>query len=423
MIDDAAGRLVTREVLLSAIERALTSHSAPCGLLVVNVDGFKANSVVASSHDPDQHLMDVVAERLRLGTRLNDVVCHLGGDQFAVLFPSPATHGLAVATAERVIALLSEPVELARGVVATSISIGIAMSAPASSVESLLTHADEALATARTAGRHQYAVFDHERHDGLERRSRLEGELQVALAGDKLHLHFQPEVDLVTGEVVAVEALVRWTHPTLGLLAADRFVDLAEESGMVVELGRWVLETACESLASWSTMWPDLDVRVNVSAVQLGRQELVEQVKSALNRSGLSPERLCLEITETAVMDHVQHSVHVLTQLAGLGTQIALDDFGTGFSSLGYIKRFPVGFLKIDQSFVADIGEPDGRAIVGAVMVLAEALSLDVIAEGVETSAQREVLVELGCRRAQGHLFAPAMPEAELLEWISEQRK
>ncbi len=410
--------LVNRRTFMEALASALEDDRMTA-LLVVDVDRFKSIND-ALGHPEGDRLLGELAARLRAATRADDVVCRLGGDEFAVLLRAPVSVRDAASTGRRVVALAGEPVELDGQPVATSVSVGVSFSTPGATLETLLSEADAALYRAKTEGRNRCVVFDEELRSSLATRSRLEGELRVALTNQRLSLHYQPEVDLATGAMVGMEALIRWEHPVHGMLGADRFVTLAEDAGIVAELGRWVLRTACRTLADL-----DLDglmMRVNVSAVQLGRPELVSEVAAVLAETGIDPACLCLEVTETAVMADVERAQDVLAGLAALGVRLAVDDFGTGFSSLAYLKRLPVGELKIDKSFVDDVAtDADARAIVVSVLLLASSLELGVVAEGVEDDAQRDVLAELGCTRAQGHLFASAMDEHDLRCWIAAQ--
>lgn len=411
--------LVNRRTFMEALSVSLESDDVTA-LLVVDVDRFKSIND-ALGHPEGDRLLEVLASRLRSTMRSDDIVCRLGGDEFAVLLHAPVSVADATSTGQRVVALASEPVELDGQPVATSVSVGVSFSAPGATLESLLSEADMALYRAKTEGRNRCVVFDDDLRSTVERRSRLEGELRVALSNDRLSLHYQPEVDLVTGALVGMEALIRWQHPVHGLLPADAFVSLAEDAGIVAELGRWVLTTACRTLAELDDA-DGLMMRVNVSAVQLARPELVREVAEAIAETGIDPQCLCLEITETAVMTDVERAQAILAGLAALGVRVAIDDFGTGFSSLAYLKRLPVHELKIDKSFVDDVAtDADGEAIVVSVLLLASSLELDVIAEGVERDEQRRVLVELGCKRAQGHLFAPALSAADLAAWMRER--
>ena len=408
--------LVNRRTFMEALDASLASDEVTA-LLVVDVDRFKSIND-ALGHPEGDRLLEVLASRLRSTMRSDDVVCRLGGDEFAVLLRAPVSVTDATSTGERVVALAGEPVELDGQPVATSVSVGVSFSTPGSTLESLLSEADMALYRAKTEGRNRCVVFDDELRSAVERRSRLEGELRVALSNERLSLHYQPEVDLESGRMVGMEALIRWEHPVHGLLSADRFVSLAEDAGIVAELGRWVLSTACETLATLDG-GEELMMRVNVSAVQLARPEIVHEVAAVIADTGIDPGCLCLEITETAVMTDVERAQAVLAGLAELGVRVAIDDFGTGFSSLAYLKRLPVRELKIDKSFVDDVTtDADGEAIVVSVLLLAASLDLGVIAEGVEREEQRRALIELGCERAQGYLFAPALSASDLQAWM-----
>ena len=242
-----------------------------------------------------------------------------------------------------------------------------------------------------------------------------EVDLAEALRREQLEVHYQPVVDLHRREVVGLEALVRWRHPELGLLAPDLFLPLAESSGLVIELGRWVLQTACRQMASWHRQGLRLEIAVNVSVRQVTDPAFVDDVRRALESSGLAPERLLLEVTESAVMEDVEAAAGALTQIRGTGATIAIDDFGTGYSSLLYLKRYPIGVLKVDRSFIAGLGQnPDDDAIVSSVVSLARAVGALCIAEGVETPAQHAQLLALGCDRAQGFLFSRPVPVAQV---------
>ena len=414
--------LVNRRTFMEALDASLAGDEVTA-LLVVDVDRFKSIND-ALGHPEGDRLLEVLASRLRSTMRNDDVVCRLGGDEFAVLLRAPVSVSDATKTGERVVALASEPVELDGQPVATSVSVGVSFSTPGSTLESLLSEADMALYRAKTEGRNRCVVFDDELRSAVERRSRLEGELRVALSNERLSLHYQPEVELRSGRMVGMEALIRWEHPVHGLLSADRFVSLAEDAGIVAELGRWVLTTACQTLADLADLagGDDLMMRVNVSAVQLARAEIVDEVAAVIADTGIDPGCLCLEITETAVMTDVERAQAVLAGLAELGVRVAIDDFGTGFSSLAYLKRLPVRELKIDKSFVDDVTtDADGEAIVVSVLLLAASLDLGVIAEGVEREEQRQALISLGCERAQGHLFAPALSATDLQAWMRDR--
>jgi EAL domain-containing protein (putative c-di-GMP-specific phosphodiesterase class I) len=266
---------------------------------------------------------------------------------------------------------------------------------------------------AKELGRDRIEVFDETLRAKVRRQLQNEIELRQALDHGELVVHYQPEVEVPSGRVLAVEALVRWHHPHRGLLAAAEFIGLAEETGIIIEIGLWVLREACAQHVRWQQEFPDhqLLLRVNLSALQLGEPDLLPKVMRIIHETGIEPSCLCLEITETVVMADAEASLEVLQKLRGLGVELAIDDFGTGYSSLSYLKRLPVDVLKIDRSFVDGLGtDPDDTAIVQAIMVLASSLGLSVTAEGVETDVQLDELMRLGCRRVQGYLFGRPGP-------------
>lgn len=404
--DELTG-LPNRRALVAEVAAAL-EDSGDCAVLVLDLDRFK---VVNDSlgHSVGDQLLITCADRIRLSLRPGDSVCRLGGDEFAILLRAPADSHAAGAVAERLLALLRDPVTVGDDEVYPSASIGVALPHPGDSVEDLLRHADAAMYEAKGNGRDGWEVFDGSMRQAVADRIRTETDLRRAIDNQQLEVHYQPEFLLASGEIVGSEALVRWRHPERGLLTAGTFMGLAEETGLVVDLGRWVLAEATRQGARWLAEGHDLITRVNLSARQL-RGAVVSEVEQALHDAGLPPDRLCLELTETAIMDDVQESARILTRFRALGVQIAIDDFGTGFSSLAYLKRLPVDILKIDRTFVDGVGvDPDDTAIVRSVIGLARTLRLDVVAEGIEDAAQVDELVRLGCGRGQGfHLARPA---------------
>lgn len=414
--DELSG-LPNRRALVGEIAVEL-EREGDCAVLVLDLDRFK---VVNDSlgHSVGDQLLITCADRIRLSLRPGDSVCRLGGDEFAILLRAPADAHTAGVVASRLLALLREPVTVGDDEIFPSASIGFAIPQPGDSVEDLLRHADVAMYQAKGQGRDRWEAFDGSMREAVADRIRNESDLRRAVDNDQLEVHYQPEYMLETGEIVGTEALVRWRHPAGGLVDAGSFIGLAEETGLVVNLGRWVLGQATVQGAAWRAAGHDIMTRVNLSARQL-RGAVVAEVEEALERAGLPPERLCLELTETAIMDDVQESARILARFRDLGVQVAIDDFGTGFSSLAYLKRFPVDILKVDRTFVDGVGvDPDDTAIVRSIIGLARTLRLDVVAEGIEDAAQAGELVRLGCTRGQGfHLARPA-PAAEVSSLLS----
>ena len=381
-------------------------------VLLFDLDRFK---VVNDSlgHTAGDALLRAVANRLAGACSSEELVARLGGDELVVLATGVRGRSDAVARAEQLRRMLEPPLDVEGHETYLTASVGVAyVSQAPPTAEDLLRDADVAMFEAKARGRNRVECFDEALRSRVQARLRREGELRRAVRSGELTLHYQPEVRLDTGEVIGAEALLRWEHPRLGLLPAAEFIELAEETGITVELGPWVLERACRQLAHWQQRFGrSLLMRVNLSARQVGQPDLVPVVERVLVDEGVPPSSLCLEITETTLMADAEVSLAVLEKLRGLGVELAVDDFGTGYSSLAYLKRFPVDVVKVDRSFVSGLGtDPDDTAIVTAVVGLAAALGLTVTAEGVETVEQRDELLRLGCQRAQGFLLAPPMP-------------
>ena len=384
-------------------------------VLLFDLDRFK---VVNDSlgHRLGDELLVILAHRMDVARPDDTLLARMGGDELVVLVEGLDSPAEAVAVARDLRLSLRRPAMVEGHEMATTASVGIAFTSdPSESADDLLRHADAALYAAKEFGRDRIEVFDETLRAKVRRRLQNEIQLRHALDQGELVVHYQPEVEVPSGRLMAVEALVRWNHPERGLLAAAEFIDLAEETGIITELGLWVLREACLQQVRWQRQYPDreLQMRVNLSAVQLGQPDLLPRVVEILADTGIDPAQLCLEITETVVMADAESSLARLEKLRGLGLELAIDDFGTGYSSLSYLKRLPVNVLKIDRSFVDGLGtDPDDTAIVGAIMVLASSLGLRVTAEGVENEVQLHELLRLGCKRVQGFYFArPDAPE------------
>jgi diguanylate cyclase (GGDEF)-like protein len=417
-LHDPLTALPNRALLADRIANAfsrLPRSGRKLAVLCLALDGFKLVND-SLGHAAGDALLVQVAERLRGVMRPSDTVARLGGDAFAVLCDEMDPAADAEPIARRVLAALAEPFRLLDGEHHVAASVGIAEAGVGGDAARVLREADAAMTAAkrRDGG---CARYEEAMGDRALRRLTLHNELHGAIERSELVLHYQPQVLLSGGAPTGVEALVRWEHPERGLVSPADFIPVAEASGLIVPIGRWVLREACAQLARWTEAggpMGELTMGVNLSARQLADPALVEDVAAILAETGVDPERLCLEITETAVLDDVALADERLSALKALGVRLAIDDFGTGYSSLSQLGRFPVDVLKIDRSFVQAMGDgaahPRGRGVVAAVITLAGAMGLEPIAEGVESEGQAEVLRALGCPSAQGFLFSAARP-------------
>jgi diguanylate cyclase len=409
-------RLLFNNRLSQALERLQRRRGRYVAVLFIDLDRFK---VINDSlgHTAGDKLIVAVAERLRNSLRRHETVARFGGDEFAILCEDIVDEQDAIAVGERVLRIFATPFHLAHGDTMSAASLGIALSAdPDQDVEELIRDADAAMYRAKEAGGGRLMLFDEVTRQRALTRLHTERALRAALERDEFRVYFQPEVSVETGAIVGLEALVRWEHPDDGLVGPDRFIALAEETGLIVPIGTWVLNESCRLAQRWQAeraVDDPLVVRVNVSARQLAHDDLIDIVAAALERTGMDPSHLCLEVTESVLVDDPEASIETLAALKRLGVKIAVDDFGTGYSSLEYLRTFPVDCVKIDRSFVRGIPHStEDVAIVNAVIELGHALGLSVTAEGVETSEQLGNLQTTGCDTAQGFLFSrPECPE------------
>ncbi|HET9017254.1 MAG TPA: EAL domain-containing protein [Thermomicrobiaceae bacterium] len=378
-------------------------------LLFLDLDNFK---VINDSlgHQVGDQLLVAVATRLRACLGPTDTALRFGGDEFAVLLEDVPGIKPAIAMAERVIAALTPPFVVNEHQFFATACIGIALSTEGQDrPDDLLRNADVAMYRAKAGGAGRYEVFDPAMYARALERLSLEQDLRRALERDELRVFYQPVIDFASEQIVEVEALVRWEHPARGVVAPAEFIPLAEETGLIIPIGQWVLTEACRQLRRWQACYPlcpPLSVSVNLSARQFRSPSLIDDVARVLADSGLSPRSLKFEITETVMMEDTETTLAILRELKQIGIQLAVDDFGTGYSSLSYLKRFPADALKIDQSFVRELGSSGDNALVSAMVVAGKALHLQVTIEGIETPEQAARLRELGCDRGQGFLFA-----------------
>jgi diguanylate cyclase (GGDEF)-like protein/PAS domain S-box-containing protein len=412
---DSLTTLANRALFRDRVEDTLeTAGRDGIAVLFLDLDSFKqVNDLLG--HASGDLLLVQVAERLRHSVRPGDTVARLGGDEFAVLLEG-ANDATAVDVAERITNALQKPFVVDGQEILVRGSLGLAIaSADAQSADKLLRNADLAMYRAKAAGEGGFERYDPEMHVHLVERLQLEVDLRRAIEGNELVLHYQPIVEIATGRISGVETLVRWRHPTRGLLEPSSFIPIAEDSGLVVALGRWVLREASYQVSAWRSKhaFADLTISVNISAGQL-RPGFAEQVAASLEAARLPPECLVLEMTESVLMDHTEENLAHLTAFREMGVRLAIDDFGTGFSSLSYLLRFPVDVLKIDRSFVDALSDtPTERALVATIIQLGRTLSMKTVAEGVETEAQARALLEMGCEQGQGFFFSRPLPASQ----------
>ena len=408
------------EQLEAALKRAKRA-SWPLGLLFLDLDLFKRVND-SLGHDAGDRLLRVAAERIRRAVREADMLFRMGGDEFTVLLEDVRGPEEAAAVAARVLDAVAEPLSLQHHEIAVTASIGIALYPRDDTLgERLVKAADTAMYRAKELGRNRYAFFAREMNERVENQIAIEGALRRALKHDEFRLHFQPRVSAASGRATGAEALLRWHHPSWGLVEPARFVPMLEETGLIVPVGAWVLAEACRQAKAWQAAGlPPLRVSVNLSSRQFRSEALAESVSEALRASGLAPQQLEIELTESLLVENVEHAMGVMGRLKAIGTALSIDDFGTGYSSLSYLKRFPIDSLKIDRSFVRDIAtSPKDAAIVKAISALARELGIGLIAEGVEEPWQVGFLRAHHCTEMQGYLFSRALPPEKVIEGLA----
>jgi len=417
-LHDSVTDLPNRILVLDRAEQILTRgrlQDVPVTALFVDIDGFKQINDRFGHHVGDDLLLQVAA-RLKTVLRDSDTVGRVGGDEFAMLVDSTDVAATPELIAERILDVLRQPIRLPQSShqpISVTASIGIATGRP-SSAEELMQDAHLALQEAKAAGRDGYIKFETAMQTAAHDRIDLEMDLGNALGAEELFLLYQPMLSLENEQVVGMEALLRWRHPAGETVAPAAFIPIAEENGLIVPIGRWVLGEACAQGAAWRQKGYALNMSVNVSARQLERAEFIEEVRTTLHETGLAPAALTLEITETVLMRKPDATAQLLGKLKGLGVRIAVDDFGTGYSSLAYLRQFPVDELKIDRTFITGLSlSSEAHALTHTLIQLGKALGLQTLAEGVEQPSQVQALQLEGCDLAQGFLFArPLTPEA-----------
>jgi diguanylate cyclase (GGDEF)-like protein/PAS domain S-box-containing protein len=416
---DSLTGLPNRNMFLGELDRAIARarrHDAPFALYFIDLDRFKTiNDTLGHSAGDD--LLKAMAARLRGAVRDNDLVARLGGDEFVILLEGTAGAADLTTIAQVLLAAIAEPMTIHGHRFLVTGSIGIALfPSDGQDAATLLKHADAAMYLAKEKGKNNVQFYTAELAGMAARQFEMESELQLALSRGELLLHFQPKVDIASGKMVSVEALLRWAHPTRGLVPPLDFIPLAEERGLIVPIGRWVIQAACRQIRDWRAagiVTPP--VAVNLSARQFASETLVDDIGGAMALFGVAPSDLEVELTESVLMADPERANEVLQQLHAMGVRISIDDFGTGYSSLSYLKRFPAQTVKIDRSFISGLpSDADDLAITEAVIAMAHSLGLNVVAEGVETHEQLAALRRLGCDEAQGFLLGRPMAAVDL---------
>lgn len=420
-----ANRLLFEDRLRHAVSRAerANEHVAfrnaeKVAVLFIDLDGFKPVNDSFGHAAGDEVLREVA---LRLGQELRDAdtAARVGGDEFLLLIESPGSIADCVALAQRVVAAIARPCALASDVVTVSASIGISVHPDHGPGERLVANADAAMYAAKAMGGNSYAVFDPSMGNVAQDQISLQLDLKSAIANGQLELYYQPKVNGAQAKFSGVEALLRWNHPTRGMVGPRIFIPLAERFGLIGEVGNWVIHEALRQIEAWAQVGTNMRVSINISAHQLRDPQLVAKIASALEAHSVDPSRLLCEITESIAMEDVEVTQRTFEGLSKIGVFLSIDDFGTGYSSLSYLRKLPARQLKIDSSFVFDLETSvDARAIVDAVIRLAHALGLRVVAEGVETQGQRDILLAMQCDELQGFFFARPMPAQALLQWV-----
>ncbi|MFE4196466.1 putative bifunctional diguanylate cyclase/phosphodiesterase [Paenarthrobacter sp. NPDC056912] len=427
MTDPLTG-LHNRSAFSSALNEAQANEATGTrrpAILLLDMDGFKAIND-SLGHTIGDKVLETVANRISAAVREQDMVARMGGDEFAVLLPE-VTPAMASSIGNRILASVDGVMEIEGQHLRCSASMGLRMADPGQRAEELMIEADIAMYESKADGRSKLKVFEPEMLHARQMRNQLVGELKEAISGSQLVLYYQPIIRLDTREIEGVEALVRWRHPTRGLVMPDEFIPIAEETGMISDLGGWVLRTAVEQLKLWRndplTSGHDFTMRINVSAADLQRLEFVEDVREALASAHLDPSLLVLELTESAVIQGNDLDRYTLNSLRRLGVGLEIDDFGTGYSSISYLRQLPVDTVKVDRTLLSALGsDPSQPALLAAVLQLIRACGLAAVWEGIESVEQAEYLLSIGCTSGQGYYFSRPLPEEQLTDQLKHHK-
>ncbi|MDP3124365.1 MAG: EAL domain-containing protein [Thiobacillus sp.] len=429
-IHDALTGLPNRRLLLECLEQALAHarrNKTMIGVLFIDLDNFKrVNDTLG--HAVGDQLICHVARRLRAAVRNEDIVARLGGDEFVVVISDVHAASQILHVVDKILAVMVAPYQIAERELFNSCSVGIGVyPTDGTSSSDLLKNADTAMYHAKSSGKNRYHLYDAAMNAMAEEQLQLDTDLHYALERNEFVFHYQPQVNLNSGRTDTVEALIRWNHPDKGLLSPATFLDMLEDTGEIIPVGRKLLGTACAQGARWHAAgFNDLTVAINVSSKEFWHQDLLANVHDALDRSGLPPRSLQLELTEGILMGDMDVAVHKILALKAIGVSIAIDDFGTGYSSLAHLKRFPLDVLKIDRYFIKDIRHDSvNEALVNSILALCNGLNLDTVAEGVETRSQLDVLRKIGCPVVQGYLISRPVPAEDVMallqrDWLQE---
>jgi diguanylate cyclase (GGDEF)-like protein len=420
---DSLTQLLNRSMME---ERAVQSlllaarNKTPLALIVIDIDRFKIINDTLG-HSIGDEILKTVAKRLREITREVDVVARMGGDEFVIVLSGIEGSSDATVVVRKLLVVLDEPMQLGEHLLTITSSIGISLyPEDGLDYENLLKNANAAMYSAKKSVSHKFMFFSQDMNSHFEKQLLLENALRNALKKQEFELHYQPQVDIESGRIIGMEALLRWNSAEFGRVSPGNFIPLAEEVGLIIDIGEWVLREACRQNAEWQSQGlPAVVVAVNLSALQFHQKNLVETVLSALQDSALAQNYLELELTEGIVMRDVENTIECLHNLKKIGIKLSIDDFGTGYSSLSYLKRFPIDKLKIDQSFIRDLGRDSGdEKIVRAIISLGQALNLTVIAEGVETQEQLSFLSSHQCDEMQGYWYSKPLPAADMAKLL-----